>query len=157
MADYAALRGRPVASERRWRYRSRNIPKRTRRSLGLILRWLVLLEFAYVFLYPVMFMVTTSFKTFAELNHPAVQWISRSPSLEMYRLAWRVIGYQDAVVISGVIAIASAVGQTLVGALVSYGFARIWFRGRRLLFGLLVFTAVVPLQTVMVPQFMLES
>ena len=137
--------------------RGRHTRRVLKRGIGSALRWLVLLEFAYVFIYPVIFMVTTSFKNLSELNHPAVQWISRNPTLEGYTIAMEVMAYLDALQISAVTTVLASLGQTFVGALVAYGFARISFPGRNFLFGLLVFTVIVPLQTIMVPQFMLYS
>jgi multiple sugar transport system permease protein len=102
-------------------------------------------------------MVTTSIKNLTELNHPAIQWISRDPTFEPYQTAAEVMGYLHAVRLSGLVAVGSALGQTLIGALVAYAFARIHFAGREILFGLLLFTVIVPLQTIMVPQFMLYS
>ncbi len=127
------------------------------RRLGTILRWLVLIDFVYVFLFPVIFMFTTSIKTVHELNNPAVNWISRSPTMQGYQLAFEVLNYFDGVRISLLTSVLAAVGQTLVGAMVAYGFARMRFPGRDLLFALLLFTIVVPPQTIMVPQFMLYT
>ena len=157
MSGKTAVFRQPGVSQRFWQYRGRRLRYGLGRSLGAILRWLVLLEFAYVFLYPVMFMVTTSIKTLTELNHPAVRWISRDPTLEPYQIAAETLTYMDGLRISGLISIASALGQTLLGATVAYAFARIAFPGRNILFGLLLFSVVVPLPTLMVPQFMLYS
>ena len=126
-----------------------------RRSVGVSLRWLVLAEFAYVFLFPLLFMVSTSVKTLTELNHPSVVWIARHPTLEGYRIAAGAMDYLEGLRISGLTSIGAALGQTFVGAMVAYGFARISFRGREVLFAIVLFTVVVPLPTVIVPQFML--
>ena len=92
-----------------------------------------------------------------ELNNPAVNWISRTPTNEGYLLAMEVLQYFDGVRVSLGTSIVAAVGQTLIGAMVAYGFARIRFPGRDFLFALLLFTIVVPPQTTMVPQFMLYT
>ena len=125
------------------------------RGLAFILRWVVLAEFLYIFIFPVLYMVTTSIKTLSELHNPSIHWISRSPSLESYRIAMQIMDYWNALWISAWTSVAAAAGQTLVGAMVAYGFARLRFPGRGLLFGFLLFTIVVPGQTIMIPQFML--
>ncbi|MCY4116616.1 MAG: carbohydrate ABC transporter permease [Caldilineaceae bacterium] len=146
----AHWRARPLGSwEHTWRV--------FRRRLGTLLRWIILLDFAYIFLFPVIFMITTSIKTVHELNNPAVNWISRTPTNEGYLLAMEVLQYFDGVRVSLGTSIVAAVGQTLIGAMVAYGFARIRFPGRDFLFALLLFTIVVPPQTTMVPQFMLYT
>ena len=128
-----------------------------RRRLGTLLRWLVLIDFVYVFLFPVIFMVTTSIKTVHELNNPAINWISRTPTIEGYLLAFEVLRYFEGVRVSLVTSLLAAVGQTLIGAMVAYGFARMRFPGRDFLFALVLFTIVVPPQTTLVPQFMLYT
>ena len=125
------------------------------RAVGAILRGLVLFAFVYVFASPVIFMTTTSVKTVTELNNPSVKWVSRNPTSYGYDIALQVMGYWRGLRSSVVISALAAVGQTLSGAIIAYGFARLRFPGRELLFGLLLFTMVIPPQTVMVPQFML--
>ena len=130
---------------------------KVRRNFFAILRWLILLELAYVFLFPVLFMLSTSFKPLIELSNPTVRWIPRNPTADGYVLALEHLNYFRSLPVSIVTSALAAVGQTLVGALVGYGFARLPFRGRRILFGLLLFTIIVPPQMVMIPQFMLFS
>ena len=130
---------------------------KVRRHLVTILRWLVLLELAYVFLFPVLFMLSTSFKPLIELSNPTVRWIPRNPTADGYVLALEHLNYFRSLPVSIVTSGIAAIGQTLVGALVGYGFARLPFPGRRLLFGVLLFTIIVPPQMVMIPQFMLYS
>ena len=128
---------------------------RLRHTTGSILRWVVLIDFAYVFVFPVIYMVTTSIQTMSDINNPAVHWISRTPTFEGYQIAITALGYWDGLYNSALTSVLAAVGQTLVGAMVAYGLARLRFPGRDLIFGLLLFTIVVPAQTIIVPQFML--
>ena len=128
-----------------------------RRHFVTILRWLILLELVYVFLFPMLFMLSTSFKPLIELSNPTVRWIPRNPTADGYVLALEHLNYFRSLPVSIVTSAIAAIGQTLVGAMVGYGFARLPFHGRRLLFGLLLFTIIVPPQMVMIPQFMLYS
>ena len=124
---------------------------------GTILRWVVLIEFVYVFTFPLIYMVTTSIKTLSDLNNPSVHWIPPSPTLEWYGVAMDIIDYVNGLKISAWTSVAAAVGQTLVGSMVAYGFARVRFPGRGALFAFLLFTVIVPMPTIMIPQFMLYS
>ena len=56
---------------------------------------------------------------------------------------------------SALVTILVAVGQMITAAMAGYVFAKIEFRGRRLLFGLVLATMMVPLQVTIVPVFML--
>ncbi len=130
---------------------------RVGRHLSTALRWMILLELAYVFMFPMLFMVSTSFKPLIELSNPTVRWIPRNPTADGYVLALEHLNYFRSLPVSIVTSAIAAIGQTLVGAMVGYGFARLPFRGRQFLFGLLLFTIIVPPQMVMIPQFMLYS
>ena len=59
--------------------------------VGTILRWVVLIEFVYVFTFPLIYMVTTSVKTLSDLNNPSVHWIPTAPTLKWYGVAMPVI------------------------------------------------------------------
>ncbi len=125
------------------------------RTLGVTLRWIVLIEFVFVFFFPVLFMFTTSIQTLSEINNPSIRWISRDPTARGYQLALQIMGYFQGLRISVLTSVLAALGQTFVGAMVGYGFARLRFPGRDLIFGFLLFTIVVPGHTIMIPQFML--
>ncbi|GAB3745817.1 carbohydrate ABC transporter permease [Microlunatus parietis] len=56
---------------------------------------------------------------------------------------------------SALVTILVAAGQMITAAMAGYVFAKIEFRGRRLLFGLVLATMMVPLQVTIVPVFML--
>ena len=151
-----------IAAARRWRGAGQPFSGRGRRqriagfgSLGAILRWIVLIEFVFVFFFPVLFMFTTSIQTLSEINNPSIRWISRDPTARGYELALLIMGYFQGLRISILTSVLAALGQTFVGAMVGYGFARLRFPGRDLLFGFLLFTIVVPGHTIMIPQFML--
>jgi multiple sugar transport system permease protein len=135
----------------------RELRLRVGRHLSTALRWMILLELAYVFMFPMLFMVSTSFKPLIELSNPTVRWIPRNPTADGYVLALEHLNYFRSLPVSIVTSAIAAIGQTLVGAMVGYGFARLPFRGRQFLFGLLLFTIIVPPQMVMIPQFMLYS
>ena len=126
-------------------------------ALRTVLRWIVLVEFVYVFLFPVIYILATAIKTPTDLNNPLVRWIPPNPTLEGVRVAAEMMDYLAGLRISAWTTTLAAIGQTLIGAMVAYGFARLRFPGRELLFAFLLFTVVVPLPTIMVPQFMLYS
>ena len=149
LASIQRRRGRGSRTRRLWRWSTKVV--------GEVLRWVVLIEFVYIFLFPVLFMVATSFKTPQELNNPATRWIPDAGSVEGYQLVLAYLGYWRGLVISIWTSVLAALGQTLVGALIAYGFARLRFPGRDLLFGVLLFSIVVPPQTLVIPQMMLYT
>jgi multiple sugar transport system permease protein len=49
----------------------------------------------------------------------------------------------------------AAVGQLITSSLAGFAFARLEFKGRNLLFGLLLLTAIVPVEVTIIPEFLL--
>jgi multiple sugar transport system permease protein len=125
-----------------------------RRALHVISRaltYLVLLEVTYVFLYPILYMVSTSLKTTADLNDVTVYWIPRTLNWANYPVAMFALNYWQSVMNSVDTTLPAALGQVVVCSFVAYGFARIRFPGRDVLFFLVIFTFVVPPESILVP------
>ena len=150
-AETSPARPRP---RRISRYRLR---RNATRVLGKILLWVVLINFTYVFLFPLIYMMATSVKTLTEINNPSIVWISREPSLQAFHFASSIIDYFRGLWISTFVSAAAVLGQTCVGAMVGYGFARPRFPGREFLFWVLLFTIIVPLPTLAVPLYLFYS
>jgi multiple sugar transport system permease protein len=113
----------------------------------------VLLSLGFIFLYPVLYMISTSFKNARDLVSPDVVWVPRSFDMLNYVIAAWGLRFWDALKSSAILSLISAVGQTVSCAVAGYGLARYKFRGRNLLFLLVVFTFVIPPQTLVIPLF----
>jgi len=115
----------------------------------------ILLTISFVFLYPVFYMASTSIMSIPDLIEPSIKWLPLEPTFEHYRNALEGMRYWLSLRNSAVIALGAAVGHVLSAAMVGYGFARVKFPGREFLFGLALFTLLIPPQTTIVPSFML--
>jgi multiple sugar transport system permease protein len=113
----------------------------------------ILLSLGFIFLYPVLYMVSTSLKNAEDLVSPDVIWIPRSFDLLNFTIAAWGLRFWESLRSSAILSLLSAVGQTASCALVGYGLARYRFPGRNLLFLLVVFTFIIPPQTLVIPLF----
>lgn len=120
-----------------------------------IATYIILINVCFVFLFPVIYMFSTSLKTVADLADLTVLWIPRTFFWRNYELAISGMLYWQAARNSIIISVGSAVLQTVACSFVAYGFARIPFPGRDVLFMLVLFTFLVPPQTIIVPLFIL--
>jgi multiple sugar transport system permease protein len=100
-------------------------------------------------------MFSTSLKTVADLADLTVLWIPRTIFWRNYELAISGMLYWQAARNSIIISLGSGILQTVACSFVAYGFARIPFPGRDVLFLLVLFTFLVPPQTIIVPLFIL--
>lgn len=121
---------------------------------------------AIALLFPLWWMVTISLSTPGDAAQSAAsassfQWYPADPQWHNYRDAlariggtpW--IGFLDALANTIVITSLVVVGQVLSCSLVGFAFARMHFRGRDLLFVIMLATMMLPGQITMIPLFIL--
>lgn len=127
--------------------------RRTGRIVKSVLRILFLICMSFVMLYPILFMLSSAFKSILDAYDPTVIWVPKHFSLEPWKMAieamefWKSFGRTLQMLIPCVLL------EVVSTTLTAYGFARFKFRERNFLFGLLIFTIIVPVQTYMIPQY----
>lgn len=127
----------------------------SRTSYGLIfttLLYLLLIAIGFVYLYPVLFMLITSFKSMDDLLNPMVQWVPTELYLGNYAKAFRVLDYPATLASSLLVSVVPSVVQAFVCSLVGYGLARYRFWGKNLVMALILATFIIPAQNTVLPQ-----
>jgi multiple sugar transport system permease protein len=119
------------------------------------LRYGVLGVLTLLFVSPLLFMLSTSFKTRVESAQTPPTWIPREPTLQAYE---HILTASDTPVFrwflnSMVAATANAVLVVATAALAAYALARMDFRGRKVVFGLIVATLFVPPVILVIPNY----
>lgn len=133
----------------------RAIPVRKVRTFGYnLFHYAVLFSLSFVFIYPMLYIVSQSLMQTNDIADATVQWIPKELSFEHYRFAFEKLRYWRSFTNSVVTSLGPALLQILSCAIVGYGFARYRFPGYRLLLGLVLFTFLVPPQTIVVPLYM---
>lgn len=127
--------------------------RRVRSGLWSFSRALLLIGLAFVVLYTIIYMLVVSFRPSDEMLNPAVVWITRTFTLENYRYAVKFMEYGSTFLRTFILAFACTLLQCFTCSVTGYGFARFKFKGRNLLFGCALLTMLVPVQTIMLPQF----
>lgn len=127
------------------------VKSRAPKLVVAILLYVLLVDVAFVFLYPLIYMGVTSVKTLNDWLDPTVHWVPKSVTFEHFGRAFTALNYAVAFGNSALIAIVSAVFQLVSCSLAGYGFARAKFPGKSFLFLLVIFTFIVPPQTVIIP------
>jgi multiple sugar transport system permease protein len=127
----------------------------SRTSYGLIfttLLYLLLIAIGFVYLYPVLFMLITSFKSMDDLLNPMVQWVPTELYLGNYAKAFLVLDYPATLASSLLVSVVPSVIQAFVCSLVGYGLARYRFWGKNLVMALILATFIIPAQNTVLPQ-----
>ena len=115
-----------------------------KRMLFLIFKLVLLVGVSYVILYPYITKIFGSFMTASDFKDVTVILISKSPSLDQYKYIITENGYFTALLNTFLVSLSIALIQTIVCALIGYGLAKFKFRGNNLVFFLVVFTMMVP-------------
>lgn len=114
-----------------------------------LLRWIFMLAVSYLFLYPVIFMVSTGFQTPESINDPSVIMIPKEVSLESIKGMSKMLNYWESLGLTFGIAFFSTLAAAVSCSLVGYGLSRFNFKGKGVLFALVVLTIIVPPQTIL--------
>ncbi|MCF7925818.1 MAG: carbohydrate ABC transporter permease [Candidatus Izimaplasma sp.] len=122
-----------------------------------LLIYTLLISLGYIYLYPVLYMVTNSFMTVQDIISSTVKWIPSSLNWENYRIVFEQIDYFSSLRDGLMLAALPAISATMSSALVGYGFARFNFPLKKLLFVLMITSFIIPPQITMLPTFRMYS
>jgi sn-glycerol 3-phosphate transport system permease protein len=117
----------------------------------------VLLVSCLLTLFPLLWMVSTSFKAPSDIFTPELTLVPPHPTGANYLAAWKAVPLGRYLWNSTVSSVAITGSQILSSLLAAYGFARYRFRGREFLFSLFLGTMIVPIHVVMIPNYILVS
>ncbi len=128
------------------------------RFLGLVIfkifRLVLLLGISYVILFPFFSKIASSFMSPEDFVDVTVKLIPKYPTLNTYKQIIVQNNYFQALFNTACLSVLCGLLQTFICCVVGYGFAKYKFKGSKLLFALVIFTMVVPHQTLKLSMFM---
>ncbi|MDB5084756.1 MAG: binding-protein-dependent transport system inner rane component [Bacilli bacterium] len=122
---------------------------------GLVFRlfmYVILLDISFIYLKPMIYMLTTMVKSFSDLTDPAVDVVPRSIYLGTLQGAWATLKYPTSFVYSLSIAVLVAVLQIFSCAVAGYAFARLEFPLKKFWYFCLLLVFIVPQQVIILPE-----
>lgn len=122
-----------------------------------ILWYVVTTVGAVAMLLPFAWMISTSFKAENEIFTVPISWIPSQINFDNYSRALEVVPIFKCMLNTLIIAIPKILGEVFVSALVAFGFARFEFKGRNVLFMVMLATMMLPYEVTMIPTFMIWS
>jgi multiple sugar transport system permease protein len=134
-------------------FRDQAIFKRSYWSLGKVIALLLLIAISILFIIPLLWMISTSLKEAQDLV--GTRWIPTRLAWENYVDAFSFGMWPQWTLNTVIITVSSVIGQVLSSSLVAYAFARLRWRGRDVLFSLVLATMMLPSVVTMIPQFVL--
>ncbi|HEY9727762.1 MAG TPA: carbohydrate ABC transporter permease [Chroococcales cyanobacterium] len=125
-------------------------------QLKTIGMYVLLGAIAFAMLFPLLWLVSTSFKSPAEniFQFPP-QLLPARPTFENFKAVWQSNPFGQYLFNSTIVAVLTVGLNLLFCSLAAYPLARLEFRGRDLIFTLVVSTIMIPFQIVMIPLYIL--
>lgn len=120
-----------------------------------VFRFLILFGLGFVILTPLMFMISYGFRENTDMNDPTVIWIPRHLTMRIMKQTIDAMGLtsvsNNPLINTLVLNIGCSICQVVTCAVTGYGFARFKFKGRNLLFGIVILMILVPSQVISIP------
>lgn len=126
------------------------------RAFNLII-FLVLCAGVIIAAAPLLYMVSTAFKGAAYVQEFPPRLIPEIITLENFQTAFNSRNFGRALLNSAFVAVATSVLVTLLASTMAYSFARFDFRGKRVIYAVLLVMLMIPGVVLLIPQFILAK
>lgn len=130
---------------------------RREKDIGLakLLIYFILIIIGFIYLYPLLLMLSTSFKSLDDLINDAVKWIPSELYLENYKQALKVMDFSETLWQTVALAVIPSLLQVICCCLTGYAISRYRFPGKSAVVAMLILTFVLPKQATMLPTYLL--
>jgi multiple sugar transport system permease protein len=132
--------------------------RKTRIPVRRVIFHTFIFGFGLLMIYPVIWMISGSFKTNFEILNKALVLVPEKFDFHNYTTGWSGFGRYTFTTFfrnSFIITILATLGVVVSSALVAYALARIKFPGRKLFFVCMITTLMLPGQVVLIPQYII--
>ncbi len=134
-----------------------SINKKTRQLLGLTALQIFATLLVLTFLMPTLWMISSSFKSSTEIFVVPIKWIPDSLRWKNYVDAFTqpALPMWDFIKNTVMVVTVSLLGTMVSSVMVAYSFARLQWPGRRLFFGIMIATLMLPGIITLIPRFIM--
>lgn len=124
-----------------------------RKYLKYILLYLIAAFGAIVMIYPFLLMIASSLEPHVYVIEYPPHLLPQNPTFENFERAWTANKFQLYFMNSMITTVTSTLGAVLFAAMTAYAFARFKFKGKELIFSILLLVLMVPDMISIIPRF----
>jgi multiple sugar transport system permease protein len=128
-----------------------------KRRTGNLLIYFVLSFFVIIFLFPFLWMVSTSFKDRKEAFKFPPEWLPDPIVFENFVNVWQKVPFDSYLLNTFFVTIVIVICQLAFSSMAAYGFSRIQFPGRDFIFLIFLSSMMIPPIVTMIPLYVLVS
>ena len=119
-----------------------------------IFRFFLLVGLGYIILYPMLYMLSMSFRDTVDIYDVSVKWIPKTFTVDNITKISNAIDYPKTLLYTLAFSIFTSLILVFVCSMTAYGLSRFEFKGRELIFATVLLIIVVPQQFFVLPQFL---
>lgn len=119
-----------------------------------IFRFLILFGLGFVILYPIIFMLSTAFRPYDQMSDPSIIWLPKSFTLQNIQETFDIMKFDTTVLNTVRLNLVASLLQVVTCSLTGYGFARFNFKGKSILFAMVIAMILVPPQIITIPMYL---
>lgn len=128
--------------------------KRIFEKVWPIFRFFILFGLCFVILYPLIYMLSTAFRPSAQMTDPSVIWLPKSFTLNNIMDVWSIMDFGPTLLNTILLNLMCSLLSVVVCAVTGYGFARFNFKGKSILFAVVIMQIIVPPQITVIPLYL---
>lgn len=114
-------------------------------------RYFVLLSIGYLVIYPLIYMLSSAFKSPEDFLNSGIVWLSQNPTFENFRNAFTVLKFGDSLKNTLTLEIVSAFLEIISCSVAAYGLARFDFATKKITMIALMMTIIIPSTMIIIP------
>lgn len=114
---------------------------------GVFVRTFILVGLCFVILLPILQKFSFALRHPMDITNPQVVWIPEEISTINIQIAAQLLNYSVTLINTSILSVISMFIQIIATAIAGYSFARLKFKGNSLIFYIVIFTLVVPNET----------
>lgn len=118
-------------------------------------RFIILVGIGFVIIYPLIYMISCAFRDKADMTDPTVMWIPRRLTLSVIQETIEAMDFWNTLKNTVFLNIGCSFVQVCSCSVTGYGFARFSFRGKNILFAVVIMMILVPPQIISMPLYSL--
>lgn len=119
-----------------------------------VFRLIFLIGISYLFLFPILYMLSLAVRHPATVDDPSIIWLPKAFSMASISKAAELMKYGESFLLTLIITFFSTLASLISCSMVGYGLARFEFKAKKFLFAIVILLIVIPPQLLMIPQFL---
>lgn len=121
------------------------------------LQYIIMSIIAVIMFFPIVWIISSSLKTMLEISQFPPKIFPKIPQWSNYQIILSDAHLYVYLKNTLILIIGNTVGTVFSSALVAYPLARMEFKGKNVVFGIIIATMMVPITTLIIPQYLLFS